>query len=486
MATKLQEQRQIAIHLLRVGCSVNEVSEHLGRSERWVRKWRSRYEQEGWKCTVGRSQVPKAHGTRIEDRVRQAIALARSQLEAEASSGNGLKYIGGCAIRIRLKAWKVEPLPSVPTVKRVLREFGMTRDRKSDPAPEIDYPHLHADAAHQLCQVDIVPHYLTGGEHVACFNAIDVVSRFPTGKPYARRRSQDAAEFLVHVWQTIGIAQYTQVDNEACFSGGFAHSYVLGKVVRLALSVGTELVFSPVRHPQSNGYVERFHQDYDRHVWDDTYLSDARAIETQSDHFFKLYRHSHHHSALQGNSPHELHHRSEPRLLDADFSLSPEKLPLKEGKIHFIRRVSALGTVSVLNVNWDVPDSDPEKGVWVTVEFRTGGVLLSIYDAAPDVSDRCCLASYPFPLQEEVQPLHHGSQNEQLASPSDVTTSMQAPISLPLPSPPTENPQTDWFGMPLFLFMALSFDKRWLVQPFPERSIDGFRLLRCNLNGTIY
>jgi hypothetical protein len=37
-------------------------------------------------------------------------------------------------------------------------------------------------------------------------------------------------------------------------------------VLRLALLVGTQLVFSPVRHPESNGTIERFHQDYSKNV----------------------------------------------------------------------------------------------------------------------------------------------------------------------------------------------------------------------------
>ncbi len=53
---------------------------------------------------------------------------------------------------------------------------------------------------------------------------------------------------------------------------------MLGRVVRFALWVGTEVVFSPVRHPESNGYVERFHQEYDRHVWRDTYLADLAEV----------------------------------------------------------------------------------------------------------------------------------------------------------------------------------------------------------------
>lgn len=100
-----------------------------------------------------------------------------------------------------------------------------------------------------------MPHFPTGGAAVACFNAIDVVSRYPTGWATARRRAQEAVDFLLPVWRELGLAHDTQVD-----SGGCTHPYVLGKLVRLALHVGTELGFSPIRHPQRNASVERFHQ----------------------------------------------------------------------------------------------------------------------------------------------------------------------------------------------------------------------------------
>jgi hypothetical protein len=157
-----------------------------------------------------------------------------------------------------LKDKGIKPLPSRASIERVLNEFEMTRPKQKAAKAAIHYPLLKPTQPHQLCQVDIVPHFLSGGERVACFNGIDVVSRYPTGQPFHQRRSQDAAEFLVHPWQEIGLARYTQVDNEGCFSGGATHKNVLGKVVRLALSVGTELVFSPFYEPQCNGICERF------------------------------------------------------------------------------------------------------------------------------------------------------------------------------------------------------------------------------------
>jgi hypothetical protein len=292
----------------------------------------------------------------------------------------------------------------------------MTRSGQAEVEDETSYPRLHPTEPGQLCQVDIVPHFLTGGESVACFNAIDVVSRYPTGQACGRRRSLDAMAFLIHVWQEIGIPHYTQVDNEACFSGGFTHPGVLGKVLRLALYVGTELVFSPVRHPQSNGYVERFHQDYDLHVWQDTHLLDRYDVQAHADVFFANYRHSRHHSALKGHSPMDVHTRSALPKLSADFVLPQAKLPLTQGRVHFMRRVDSDKTISVLNLSWVVSQAEPQQGVWVTIHFQPSQATLQVYDQAPDVLERRCLAEHPFPLKEPVQSFQLGLQPRPVTS----------------------------------------------------------------------
>lgn len=402
---ELYEQRKTAIHLLRSGMSPSEVAQELNRSVSWVHKWRQRYEQAGWEGLHSRSRAPQHSPTRLPASIRRRIREARSELEAEAAEGKGLRYIGAPAVQARLKDKKVRRVPSTSSIERVLRVAEMTRPHQSQAGEEVTYPRLHPTQPQQLYQVDIVPHFLRGGQAIACFNGIDVVSRYPTGQAYERRRSQEAAQFLIQVWQEMGIPQYTQVDNEGCFSGGFTHPGVLGKVVRLALQVGTELVFSPVGHPQSNGSVERFHQDYDQHVWKDTDLDNRSEVQAQAEPFFSDYRHSRHHSALRGASPAEVHQRITPRKLSPDFQLPTHKLSLTEGRIHFMRRVNPDHTVSVLNLTWSVPDAKPDRGVWVTLELNTSGATLRIYDAAPDALQRTCLVEHPFPLKETVQPI---------------------------------------------------------------------------------
>lgn len=159
----------------------------------------------------------------------------------------------------------------------------------------------------------------------------------------------------------MGIPQYTQVDNEGCFSGGGTHPYVLGSVVRLALAVGTELLFSPVQHPASNGSIERFHQDYDLHVWQGTYLTALADVHQQEEHFFHCYRTQHQPAALAGQTPAKAHARREKRAVDPAFTLPITKLSLSSDRLHFIRRVQADNTVAILNVAWPVPTPLPGR-----------------------------------------------------------------------------------------------------------------------------
>jgi hypothetical protein len=286
----------------------------------------------------------------------------------------------------------------------------MVRPRKPVEPAKIDYPHVKPTRPHQLVQVDIVPHFLPGGPAVSCFNALDVVSRYPTGQQYASKRSEDAVQFLRQVWQELGIPTYTQLDNEGCFSGGFTHPYVLGRVLRLGLWVGTQLIYSPIRHPESNAHVERFHQDYNKHIWDKLDLPDLAAVQSHSPVFFAAYRVSEHHSALKGQSPIVLHQAQPCRSLPSDLHV-PAQLPLTAGKVHFIRRVDEQRSIRVLNVDWEVSPAQPDQGVWATLEFTPRRTTLAVFDTAPGFARRRCLALHAFPLKEPVLPLQECFRN---------------------------------------------------------------------------
>lgn len=405
MATKVDDgQRQTLIHLVRSGKSISQATRELGRAVSWGYKWQARYEQEGWAGVKERSRAPDHISRKTAEPMRQEILRVRSELEAEAQQDDKLGYIGGRAVRARLSSKAGQPVPSVSTIERILRQAGLTKPRQPQEVKAVAYPHLHPTAAHELTQIDIVPHYLTGGESIACFNSIDVVSRYPAGQQFKRKRSTEAVDFILHTWHELGLSRYLQMDNESGFSGGYTHPRVIGQVVRLALLVGVQPVFSPFYHPESNGTVERFHQDYSAFVWQKLHLDGLATVRQRSALFFPNYRRSRHHSALAGQSPLELHTATPGRRLPADFSI-PDKLPITAGQVHFIRAVDHNRQVLILNQTWSAGTAVPDQGVWVTLFLAPQGATLRIYDAAPDAPQRRCLALHPFLLKEPVVPL---------------------------------------------------------------------------------
>lgn len=405
MSTKVgDDQRRALIHLLRSEKTPREAAQELGRSVPWCYKWKTRYEQAGWEGLKERSRAPRHVARKTCERVRQEILRVRSELEAEAAGKDNLGYIGADAIYGRLYASGLEPLPGVSTIERILRQAGAIKPHLPKTESEVQYPQLKPTMPHQLTQVDIVPHYLTGGESIACFNSIDVVSRYPSGKQYAEKRSLDAVDFLMHIWREAGLSGYVQFDNESCFSGGYKHPGVIGKVVRLALYVGVQPVFSPFYHPESNGFVERFHQDYSAFVWKKEHLENLSAVRQRSALFFPIYRNSHHHSGLAGKPPIEVHRTHPRRNLPANFCV-PNKPPITTGQVHFLRAVDENRNVLILNKVWSAGLGVPNQGVWATLFLKPTGSTLHIYDNAPDAPKRRCLAVHPFPLNEPVLPL---------------------------------------------------------------------------------
>lgn len=103
MTTASFEERKSAIFQLRKGKTMQEVARNMGRSLYWVSKWYNRYKEGDWTGLQSQSRAPKKHGNQLLPEIREMICQTRLDLEVEGSLGKGLKYIGGRAIRTRLK-----------------------------------------------------------------------------------------------------------------------------------------------------------------------------------------------------------------------------------------------------------------------------------------------------------------------------------------------------------------------------------------------
>jgi hypothetical protein len=399
-----ESARHSLIHLVRSGRSPEVAAEELDYSLSWAYKWWRRFNEGGWEELKSRSRAPHRHPNCISKKMQEMIVKIRRELEKEATQPDNLSYIGAYAIRGRMIEHKLKNVPSPSTIEKTLRLAGMTKPPRAEVEKKIMYPHLQIDHPHQLTQMDIVPHYLSGGALAHCFNAIDVRSRYPDGKQYAKKATNNVLDFCVKMFQNMGISEFTQMDNESSFNGGRTHQYVIGRVARLMLLVGTELVYSPFYHPESNAYVERFHQDYGKNVWEKIPMQDLMEVNKVSSRFFARYRISKHHSELDGQSPMSLHFEKPLRVLPKNFVI-PNPLPITEGKIHIMRAVSRYQTISIFNVEWSAGLAEPDQGVWATLFITLRGASLRIFDQAPGGLKRRCFADHPFPLSESVIPL---------------------------------------------------------------------------------
>lgn len=191
------EKRCTLVHLIRSGKSVKEAAGAVERSPAWGYKWWKRYRATGTWCVLeSQSRRPKRSPRRLSEEVRQQIRQARSELEAAVQYKERFGYFGAQAVRVRLQESGLQALPSVSSIERELRRAGMTHPRQKAPVAQVVYPHLRPARPHELIQADILPRFLSGGAETACFNAIDVVSRYASGRQYEKRTAANAVDFL--------------------------------------------------------------------------------------------------------------------------------------------------------------------------------------------------------------------------------------------------------------------------------------------------
>jgi hypothetical protein len=189
------------------------------------------------------------------------------------------------------KEWRrryPEPPPSLRTIQRVLTRHHLTtqtpkpRRHAYRPHPDATFP----DAVHAT---DIITRWITGGEVVQTFNTVEVSSNDVYSTSHATKTAVAACEHLLQTWQQLGIPDVAQFDNESAFSGG-NHPWVLGKVVRLCLYMGIEVLFIPLGEPDYNSPVETFNHLWAQQFWGRHHFTRRRDVSRVWRTFLPWYR----------------------------------------------------------------------------------------------------------------------------------------------------------------------------------------------------
>ncbi len=372
--------RQRAITLRLAGRPVKAICAAVGRSEVWFHKWWNRYLEAG---PDGLYDVTRANhhvAQHISPELERAILSIRRRLQAHATPATRYSLIGAPVIHAELQALGIRPLPCERTIERVLERNGLTapRVRLAPLLPRQEWPGPQARASNELHEVDLVgPVYLLGSGHrYYIWVGKDAFDGAVCLRLAGSRRMDEVLWFLGECWKDLGIPEQVQFDNarELCGWGTAAHT--LSRVIRLCLRYGAGPVFIPEGEPQFNGGVENFNGWFQEPLFQRKFRRPGD-LRRELGRLQEAVNTQHVHPRLRGQTPAQHRRGLRLRKLPASFVVPTDRLPLAEGRVTFIRRVTVTGTIRVLSQVFLV--CRRHRGLYLRLVVDTGRGWLTAY-----------------------------------------------------------------------------------------------------------
>lgn len=247
LETDVRDQRmQFVVTVRRGAVSVTEACRAFGISRKTGYKWLAREAAAGSVAVLcDRSRRPHRSPRRTSAAVTQQIGALRA-----------VGGWGGAKLAVLLAPAGVVVAPR--TIDRIIRREGWTR-RDSAPAPA---PQRFVRAApNDLWQLDAKGAYpVRGGGRCHALSVVDDHSRYAVGlTALTTLATAPVRAALTASFERYGVPAALLMDHGAPWwtSSGPAGLTTLGVFL---LKQGIRLIFSAVRHPQTQGKVERFHR----------------------------------------------------------------------------------------------------------------------------------------------------------------------------------------------------------------------------------
>lgn len=373
----------------------------LGQSRKWFYKWLHRYQESGWEGLHSQSRQPQTAAQRYSTATRKLILQWRRRAEKRKV---GLK--NARVLHQEIKQSRLLPTtPSPATIHRWLKDEGLipsaTKADSQAYYPACTFP---TGIVHQA--MDWISRNLPGGkEEIVAFHTLDLHTRGLTQTLCTDKTGESVQSHAMTVWQTLGLPDVLQLDNDGAFNGGGRTPRRIGAFVRLCLWYGIELLFTPQREPQHNGDIERLNGLWVTSFWKRNYFRTVKDVRQKQPRFLTWYHTQYHPPSLNGRTV-AATLRGQPRWrLTAKQAreLPSGKLPITAGRIHFIRRVSASGEIKLLKENWKVGRRLRGRYVWATV--TTDKQTLEIYYRASERTEARLIRTFDYSLPEKIVPL---------------------------------------------------------------------------------
>jgi transposase InsO family protein len=304
---------------MKPGARISALCREYGVSRETGYKWLNRFKREGPEGLDERSRRPQtAPLATAEDLVAAVLKLRESYPRR-----------GPKKLFVLLEKKFGAATPSVATIARVLKRFGMVRRRsRFGRAVSIveKRPDMRASAPNEIWTVDFKGWWRTqDGQRCEPLTVRDAFSRLVLAiKVLSSTAMPDVRRVFEALFQKHGVPQVIQCDNGVPFISVQAR----GGLTRLSawwISLGIRVVRSRPGCPQDNGGHERMHRDMraDLQAFPaSSLIAEQRACDRWRLEFNQVRPHE----ALGGKTPSELYKRSERRPQRTKFMYPPEWL----------------------------------------------------------------------------------------------------------------------------------------------------------------
>ncbi len=358
-------QRRKAIRMALRGIKSGVILQTVRRGRTWLSKWRARYNQLGLAGLKSQSHRPDQSPQQYPAWLVREIIRIRQRLVRQK-----VGLVGAQAIRQELRLLKLaKRLPSPATINRILAEHDLIPQVRLS---KVYFPAPYAEVGPKVQALDWTCRYLQKGPKVYAFHTLDMETRNFYQTLATDKSSNTVWAHLVQGWKRLGFPAFLQMDNDSAFSGGGKAKRAFSQFVRLCLYVGVEPIFLPVAEPKRNGDVESLNRLWNRAFWNRRRFKTLGHIRRTAPDFYHWYLTHYAPPKLHGLTPARAYAaHSRPKLTAAQQRDWPSPLPITAGRLHFIRQVSAEGTISILNETWRVGKRLTGKYVWATITTHT-------------------------------------------------------------------------------------------------------------------
>src|SRR5512135_477269 len=358
---------------VRRGHSQHAVARQFGVSlatvQYWVDRARGqRLDRVDWSDRSHSPRTPHRTGRATEDLV---LSLRR-----ELAETSDLGACGAKAIHLALQGRGVQDIPSIRTIGRILQRRGALDGRRRvrrPPPPRGWYlPEVAARQA-ELDSVDIVEGLvIKDGPQVEVLNGValhgGLVASWPMAAPVT---AQAVVEALIAHWRTHGLPGYAQFDNDTIFQGTHTHPDVIGRVMRLCLSLGVIPVFVPPREMGFQAMIESNNGQWQAKVWARFTHGSLPELQDRSGRYV---------AAVHRTRADRIEAAPPRRPFPERWRLNLQAHP--RGQVVYLRRTNAWGSLEVLGPNFGVDTPWPHRLVRVEFDLAAGRLAVLCLAAA--------------------------------------------------------------------------------------------------------